>query len=204
MRALRFLAVLLAAIAPAASQVIEFESGGLKYKTLTRNGVTIMAAPIPTHVRDYSVIQIAVSNGSQLPWMIKTEDFQYFKADGSPPLQPARPGAVVSELIDKAGRNEVIRLVGTYETGLYGLTRINSTNGYEQRRQAAMTALGSARLTAAAAASAIAFVTIKLRPGQTTDGAIFYPNHAKPLEKGKLVVHAAAEVFELPLEPHTP
>lgn len=198
----RWLAALAIAIALPA-QVIEFESGGLRYKTLTRNGVTIMFAPLPTQVREYTVVQIAVSNGSQVPWTIKVDDFVFQRADGAA-MYPAKPRAVVGELIDKAGRSDVIKLVSTYEMGLYGLTRFNSTNGYEQRRQAAFAELTSGKLRAAAAASAIAFVDVKLTPGQTSDGAIFFSNQGKPLGAGKLVVRAAGEIFELPAEPHAP
>ncbi|HUQ94919.1 MAG TPA: hypothetical protein VM120_24785 [Bryobacteraceae bacterium] len=198
---------ILAGVAFAASltsaQVIEFESGGLKFKTLTRNGVTIMYAHLPTQIREYSIVQVAVSNGSRIPWVIRTEDFHFEKADGTP-VNPAKPRNVVSELIGKAGRSDVIKLVSTYEIGLYGLTRLQSTNGYEQRRQAAFAELTSSKLKAAATASAIAFVDVKLVPGQSTDGALFYPNQGKPLGHGKLTVKAAGETFEFPSEPHTP
>lgn len=182
-------------------QVIEFESGGLRYKTLTKNGVTVMYAHLPAQVRDYSIIQVAVSNGSGSPCAVKTDDFVFQKADGVV-LNPAKPKAVVNELIDKAGRGDVIKLVATYEIGLYGLTRMMSTNGYEQRRQAAFAELTSAKIKAAAAASAIAFVDVKLAPGQSTDGAVFYPNHGRPLGNGSLTVRAAGQVFEFPAE-HT-
>jgi hypothetical protein len=81
---------------------------------------------------------------------------------------------------------------------------MHTTNGYEARRQSAMAEFGSTRLRAAAAASAIAFVTTKLAPGQSTDGAVFYPNAGKPLGAGRLVVHAAADVFVFPMEVETP
>lgn len=184
------------------AQVIEFESGGLKYKTLTRGGVTVMFAHLPSHVRGYSIIQVAVSNGSQIPWIIKVNDFQFEPAEGGA-LQPSKPRDVINELIEKAGRADVIKLVSAYETSLYGMTRMSSTNGYEQRRQAAHTMYNSARIKAAAAASAIAFVDSKLAPGQSTDGAIFYVNPIKHA-LGKLVVHVAGEVFEFPGEQQLP
>lgn len=184
-------------------QVIEFESGGLRYKTLTKNGVTVMYAHLPMHVRDYSIIQVAVSNGSGSPCPVKVEDFRFERADGVK-MQPAKPREVVNELIDKAGRGDVIKLVATYEIGLYGLTRMMSTNGYEQRRQAAFAELTSAKIKAAAAASAIAFVDVKLSPGQSTDGAVFYSNHGKPLGQGTLTARAGGEVFQFPLEQPAP
>ena len=52
-----------------------------------------------------------------------------------------------------------------------------------------------------AAASAIAFVKTKLNPGESTDGAVFFPNSGKALGPGKLRVHAAGENFEFKSEP---
>jgi len=195
----RMLAVPLLGVALLPAQVIEFESGGLRYKTLTRNGVTIMFASLPAQVREYSILQIAVSNGSAVPWVLKTSDFRFERQDGTL-LEPMNPRVVVNEMIEKAGRNDVIKLVGTYELGLYGLTRLQSTNGYEQRRQAAFAELTSSKVKAAAAASAIAFVDVKLKSGESTDGAIFYSTQGRPLGAGKLIVKAAGELFVLPSE----
>jgi hypothetical protein len=112
---------------------------------------------------------------------------------------PARPArAVVDELMEKASRNDVIRLVTTYEHGIYGNTQYKGTNGFEQRRQSAL-AETSTKIKAAAAASAIAFVSTKLSPGQSTDGAIFYPNNGKHLENGIIRIRAANSWFEFPV-----
>ncbi len=177
------------------AQVIEFESGGLKYKTLTKNGVTVMFAHLPTHVHDYSILQVAVSNGSAISWAIKPEDFSYRRQDGQV-LRAVPAAAVVNSMIEKASRGDVIKLVSTYETTLYGISRFHSTNGYEVRRQNALAELGSSKLKAAAAASAIVLVATKLSPGQSTDGAVFYPTAGKPLGPGKLCVNAAGASFE--------
>ena len=189
---------LLACALPALSQVIEFESNGLKYQALTRNGLTIMFAQLPTHVRDYSILQVAVSNGSRQPQTVRPEDFTIVRTDGEQlAAVPAR--TVVNELVEKAGRNDVIRLVTSYETSLYGNVRLKATNGYEARRQQAFAEFGGGRLKAAAAASAIAFVQTKLAPGDSTDGAVFYAAAGKPLGPGKLLVKAAGAVFEFPV-----
>src|SRR5579872_1072756 len=171
---------LLLFIAALHAQIIEFESGGLKYKTMTRNGVTVMFANLPTHVRDYAILQVAISNGSPVSWAIKPEDFSFENADGHV-IQALAARTVVDTLMEKAGRNDVIRIISAYEAGLYGNSQIHSTNGYESRRQNALADLGSGKLKAAAAASAIALVTTKLMPGQSTDGAVFYPHQGKPL-----------------------
>lgn len=182
------------------AQVIEFEQNGLRYKTLTKNGVTVMFAPLPSHVREYSIIQVAVSNGSKVSWIVKPEDFTYRRDDGS--VAEAAPAlTVVNSLIEKASRHDVIKLVSTYEAGIYGNSRLQSTNGYEVRRRNALAEVSSARLKAAAAASAIALVKTKLAPGDSTDGAVFFPNSGKVLGPGRLIVHAAGEIFEFRSEP---
>ena len=56
--------VFAAILVPASAQVIEFEHNGLKYQTLTHSGVTVMYAHLAAHVREYSIIQVSVSNGS--------------------------------------------------------------------------------------------------------------------------------------------
>jgi hypothetical protein len=179
----------------ATAQVIRFESGGLEFQTLTKNGVTIMFAPLPIQIREYSILQVAVSNGSRISWNFKSEDCVFVRSDGSTiPGAPARQ--VVGKLIEKGGRNDVIKLAQTYELSLYGLTRYKSTNGYEQRRQAAFAEVSSTKIKAAAAASAVAFPNVKLMPGQSTDGAVFYPTGGKGLGAGKLRIQAAGEVFE--------
>jgi len=176
-------------------QAIEFESAGLKYQTLTRAGVTIMFAELPTTVREYAVLQVAVSNGSPSNWTIKPEDFRFVRADGTDlPAAPAR--AVVGEFLQKGGRNDVIRLVSTYESGLYGMGKFRSTNGYEQRRQQAMAEMTNTKLKAAAAASAIVFVQTRLNSGQSTDGAIFFVTQGRPLGPGKLIASMGTERFE--------
>ncbi len=180
-------------------QVIDFESGGLHYKALTRNGVTIMFAPLPIKVHDYSVLQISVSNGSQISWAFRPEDFRFQRGDGET-FQALPALTVVDTLRDKASRADLSKLVKTYETSLYGNTQIHSTNGYESRRESAIADLGSTKLRAAATASAIAFVLTKLKPGQSTDGAIFFPTQGKPLGVGQLVVNAASETFEFAVD----
>ena len=180
-------------------EVLQFESGGMRYKAVTRNGVTVMFAPLPAQVLDYAILQVAISNGSGVSWAVRPEDCRFEKKTGqSVQAQPARD--VVSKLIDKAGRGDVIKLIAAYEASLYNNARIHSTNGYETRRQNAFAELGASRLKAAAAASAIALVTTKLAAGQSTDGAVFFPNQGKPLGPGRLIVTTAGETFIFPAE----
>lgn len=191
-----FLAAL--AIPRLQAQVLEFESGGLKYKALTRGGVTIMFAPLPTRVLGYAILQVAISNGSSTSWAFRPEDFR-FEQSGGKRIQAVSAGTVVKQLLDHAGHGDVGKLISAYEAALFGNAQVHSTNGYESRRQDYL-ALGSTKLKAASAASAIALVTTKLAPGQSTDGAVFYPSGNKPLGAGRLIVDAAAETFEFPVE----
>jgi hypothetical protein len=180
------------------AQIIEFESGSLKYQTLTRNGLTIMVAQLPGSVRDYSVIQVAVANGSRVPYVIRPEDFIFYRDDG-PGIGALPARTVVNAFFSRASRGDVAKLVTTYEMGIFGNTQYKATNGYEQRRQSYLADFSSPRLTAAAAASAIVFVQTKLAPGQSTDGAVFYQSSGKPLGTGTIRVRAAGATFEFPM-----
>ena len=182
------------------AQVIRFESGGLEYQTLSRNGVTIMFAHLPMQVREYSIVQAAVSNGSEAACTVQPEMFAFRFPDGRE-VRAGSAESVINNLLNRASRTDVIRLVSTYEISLYGLSRFRSTNGYEQRRQAAQAALAPTKLSAAAAASAIAFVETKLKPGESTDGALFFPARGRPLEGSRMVVEACGQQFEFEPEP---
>ncbi len=205
---MKFLPLALAALCCGAgvslrAQVIEFEQNGLRYQTLTKNGLTIMFTHLPTHLKNFEVLQVALSNGGQVAWTVKPEDFSIRRKDGVT-LMPMPPREVVDRMLDKAGRGDVIKLVQTYELGLYGLSRLNSNSGYEKRRQQALAEVTSARLKAAAAASAVVYVSVKLVPGQSSDGALFYPLEGKVSAPGTLTVRAAGEVFEFETIGHDP
>jgi hypothetical protein len=106
---------------------------------------------------------------------------------------------VIQLLTAKGGGSDVLKLVSEYEATLYGSDKVRSTNGYEQRRQAALVA-GSTRLRAAAAASAVAFVQTRLQPGESTDGAVFFATEGKPLGSGRMVVRTNTDTFEFKAE----
>lgn len=182
-----------------AAQIIPFESNGLLYKTLTKGGVTVMFAYLPAHLKEYSIMQVSVANGSPISWTIRPEDFSYKQLDGT--VMQAEPAlSVVNNMLSRAGRHDVIKLVTTYERGVYGNEHMQSTNGYEKRREAALAEGMSTRLKAGAAASALALVTTKLQSGESTDGAIFFPSNGKFLGPGTLEAHIAGENFDFPTD----
>ena len=144
-------------------------------------------------------MQVSISNGSPISWTVKPEDFTYQQQDGTP-SQASPALSVVNTLLAKAGRRDVIKLVTTYERGVYGNEHMQTTNGYEARRQSALAEGVSSRLKAGAAASALALVPTKLASGESTDGAIFFPSNGKLLGPGTLVVHTGGETFDFPSE----
>jgi hypothetical protein len=180
-------------------QVIQFESNGLKYQTITKRGVTLMISRLPGHVRELSILQVAVSNGSPGPYIIRPEDFSLEKGDGSE-LHAWPAGDVVKLLKEKGGRGDVIKLVSVYETALYGIPHMRVANSYEARRQAALAEVNSTKLKAAAAASAIALVQTKLAPGESADGAVFFEAEGKSFGAGRLIVRTNTDVFEFAAE----
>jgi hypothetical protein len=175
------------------AQVIEFETNGLKYQTLTKSGVTIMFATLPQRLHDYAILQVAVSNGSKAPYIIRPEDFTYVRLDNSV-LRASAARVVVMLLEEKASGSDVIKLITSYENSISGNQHLKSTNGYEQRRQSVL-AMGSVKLKAAAAASALVLVPTKLMPGESTDGAVFFPTEGKLLGFGHLVVRTNTDIF---------
>jgi hypothetical protein len=187
-------------------KVIQFYSNGLRYQALTHDGLTLMYAPMPLAVREFAVVQIAVSNGSAAVWKVQPSDFYFESSDGQV-LRGVPENAVVYNLFRKAGIDDVIKLQSAYEKAIYGNQHIRSNNGYEQRRQYAM-AMGPTGLKAAAAASAIAFVQTELQPGDSTDGAVFFDNQGKELGSGRFLARLGDTVYVFhpqgPPEPSAP
>lgn len=180
----------------AGGQTLEFESGGLKYQALTKGGLTVMIAQLNTRILGYSIIHVALSNGTVEPLVVLPEKFR-FQGAGKP-IQALSARAVVTDVLNRAGRNDVGRLVGVYEAALFGNSNLELRHGYEARRKDAMS-IGSTRMRAAAAAAAIVLGSNQLEPGASLDGAVFLPSKNKPLGGGTLTLDAAGETFEFTL-----
>ena len=183
--------------ASATAQVIEYEANGQKYQTLTRQGLTVILTQLPNHVAGYALFQVTVSNGSQVNWNILPDQLSYVRSDTT--LHALTANQVVNLLLSKASSGDVIKLVSSYEQALYGIPNMRSTNGYEYRRQGAMSYGMSTKLRAAATASALVLAPTHLTPGQSTDGAVFVPmggHESKMLTGGHVVFHAGTEVFD--------
>ena len=192
---------LLLAVGALGAQVLEYESGGQKYQAMTRQGLTVILAQLPNHVAGYGLLQVSISNGSLVNWNVMPEQLKYVRPEGSQHALSANQ--VVDLLLSKASGADVIKLVSSYELALYGIPNMRSTNGYEYRRQGAMSYGMSSKLRAAATASAIVLAPTRLAPGQSTDGAVFVPlsRETKSLAGGHAVFQAGTEVFDFTVEP---
>ena len=175
---------------------VQFESHGMDYEALTHEGITVMYARLPPHIKDFDIIQVTVTNGSLVSWTVKPSDFSFIRQDGVA-LPSVSADYDVESLLAKASRNDVIKLQLLYEDSIYGLQNFRSTNGYEKRRQAAMAMFVNKEFKAAAAASAITLIPIKLKPSDSTDGAVFFENRGKEksLGPGRLVIRTCGQVF---------
>lgn len=187
---------LLLMVAAAVAQVIEYEANGQKYQTLSRKGLTVIVAHLPAQVAGYGLIQVSISNGSTIHWTVEPEEFQYVRSADT--LTALSADAVVNVMLDHASGGDVSKLITEYERALYAIPNMRSNNGYEQRRQASMAFGMSAKLRAAAAASAITLARVRLAPGESTDGAVFMrlPRDPKSLTGGRIVLHSEGETFE--------
>jgi hypothetical protein len=179
-------------------QVIEVQANGLKFQALTKSGVTIMFAHLPVLLHEYAIVQATVSNGSAGPYVIRPEDFTFVRADGTE-VRAVSARLVIEMLFKKGSGSDMAKLVTTYETSILGNPSLKATHGYEERRQAAIAYTGTKARTAAVA-SALAMVQTKMLPGNSTDGALFFPSGGKPLGSGHLVVRTNTDVWEFNAE----
>jgi hypothetical protein len=181
--------------------VIDFESNGLHYQAMTRGGVTVTFAKLPSHIAEYNVMQVTVTNGSPIAWMVKPEDFVFNRQDGST-IRATPADVVIDSLLSHATKGDVVKLQLLYESSIYAMPpNYRSTAGYERRRDQAMTVMVNAKIKAAVAASAVTFVSTKLKPGDSTDGAVFFQNREKLLGPGRLIVNIAGELYQFDVYP---
>src|SRR3954469_23396274 len=80
---------------------MDFQSHGLDYEALTKEGITVMFAKLPPHIKDFNIMQVTVTNGSLVSWTVKPSDFSFVRQDGTI-LQPVSADEVVESLLQKA------------------------------------------------------------------------------------------------------
>ena len=166
----------------------------MAYQVQTHRGLTLMCAPMPLKTGRYALMHVAVSNGSGDTWQVSASDFAFEYGDGTV-VRAATAQEVIGDFFRKAGRAELVKLQTAYEKALFNNQYIRPNNGYEKRRLSAL-AIGPKGLKASAAAAAISFVSGKLAPGDSTDGAVFFPTAGRELGKGRFVATLDAGHFE--------
>ena len=57
------------------AQVIEYEVNGMKYQTLSRQGLTVIVTRMPNHVAGFGLVQVSISNGSDKYWTVDPEGY---------------------------------------------------------------------------------------------------------------------------------
>ncbi len=186
--------VLAAAALPLSAQVIQFESNGMEYQVMTRRGLTLMCAPMPLKTNRYALLHVAASNGSEDTWQIDTANFSFEYEDGTV-VQAMSEHRVISEFFENANRSELVKLHKAYEKALFNNQYVRPSNSYEKRRMSAL-AIGPKGLKASLAAAAITFVSGKLGPGDSTDGALFFPTSGRHLRTGRIVANVDSESFQ--------
>jgi len=153
---------------------VEIPYKGLSYSMLSKNGVTVMVAPMNHRILEYATVEVWISNGSKYPIHV---DPRFFEArTAADPASPAIAGAEDLKVIDEIGRRakskDLSELVRTYETTLYGFANEKSVSYYEKRKHAVLASGGKMRATATASAIILAEATLKA--GETTDGTVFF------------------------------
>ena len=180
------------------AQVIQFRSNGMDYQVMTKVGLTLMCAPMPVKTSRYALVHVAVSNGGEKTWQVNATDFA-FEFDSGTLVRAVPEERVIGDFFREAGRSELSKLQSAYEKALYNNQYIRPNNGYEKRRQSAL-AIGPKGLKAASAAAAITFVSGNLAPGDSTDGALFFPTSGRQLEAGSIVATFDDVTFEFFLQ----
>lgn len=185
-----------------ASQTIEVPYRGLRYSMLSRNGVTVMIAPLERTILEYSTAQVWVSNGSKRVVRISPQSFSMrAEAPGreEPRTFPGSPeGTVLAEIMQRARSRDMLALVHAYETKLFGFADPRSYSYYQRRKQEALAGVGAGRMRAAATASAIILADKTLNPGEFVDGTVFFRTDEKKLRITSLGARIAGAEFEFP------
>ena len=170
----------------AGAQTIAVPYRGLDYSMLSKEGITVMIAPLPLSLLKYSAAHVWVTNGS--PRAIQVGP-QLFTARARNPRHPQAAefpglpdGEVVLEVMKRARFGDIMSLVRAYERNLYGFKNPTAVNYYQERKQVAMAEGGSRRMRAAATVSALVLQKTEIPPGEFREGTVFFATGDKKSE----------------------
>lgn len=173
------LALLALVGACAQAQTIEVPYRGLEYSMLSKEGVTVMIAPLDLSILKYSAAHVWITNGSSRSVVVSPQGFTA-RARGPKQREPAQyaglsEALVVKEVLRRARFGDILALVRAYERNLYGFKNPQAVNYYQQRKQIAAAEGGSRRMRAAATVSALVLPKTDVPPGEFREGTVFFP-----------------------------
>lgn len=178
------LMVALAGALPA--QTIEVPYRGLDYLVTSKDGITVMVAPLDLSILNYSAAHVWITNGSKRPVQVAPQLFTTKARTARQPnavqLAGLADGFVVGEVMERARFNDVMALVRAYERNLYGFRNPTAVSYYQQRKQIAMAEGGGKRLRAAATVSALILQKTVVPPGEFREGTVFFATGDKKAE----------------------
>lgn len=168
------------------AQTIDVPYRGLEYSMLSKEGVTVMVAPLELSILDYSAAHVWITNGSSRAISVGPQVFTARARSPKHP-QPAEfrglsDGLVVREVLKRARFGDIMSLVRAYERNLYGFKNPQAVNYYQARKQIAMAEGGSRRMRAAATVSALVLQKTEIPPGEFREGTVFFPTGDKKSE----------------------
>ena len=140
---------------------IEFTSHGLEYEALPKRASRDVRVPAATHQR-FQYYSGHRNHGSPVSWTVKPADFSFVRQDGVV-LASVSADQVVESMLQKAGRNDVIKLQLLYEDSIMRYRIFARQTDTSSAREAAMAQFVDRGFKAAAAASAITMVAISSR-----------------------------------------
>lgn len=145
----------------------------------SRDGVTVMIAPLERTILEYSTAQVWISNNSPRALPIAPQGFTA-TVEGGASFTAAQDTVVLNDIRRHASGRDIEELVQAYESMLLGLPDEKAMGYYEQRKRAAMSSGGKMR--AAIMANVIILPETRLRPGETIDGTLFFrqPGKSRP------------------------
>ncbi len=185
------------------AQAIEVPYRGLEYSMLSKDGVTVMVAPLELSILKYSAAHVWVTNGTSRAIQVSPQAFTVTArhVSGRHQRQPkpaeyagAAEGLVVEEVMRKARFGDVMSLVRAYERNLYGFRNPQATGYYQARKQAAA-AEGSRKLRAGAMVSILILPKSDIPAGEFREGTVFFPTGDKKSELLSFTARVAGQSF---------
>lgn len=160
------------------AQVIDVPYRGLDYLMLSKNGITVMIAPLDLNILHYSAAHVWITNGSTDRIEVEPEQFvaraRTLRSPQPAAYRAVHDGNVVSAVLRGANFGDIMALVRAYERNLFGFRNNDAISFYQNRKQVALAEGGSRRMRAAATVSALVLHKTEVPPGEFREGTVFF------------------------------